>query len=336
VVGLTTDLVRARGVDYRLARERLDREHANLRAAVRRLLDDGDGATVGLLVRNAATYLRYRGAESEAAGWLDAALTGSGAADPAARGRLLLLRAVLASVIGEGASVPRLLGEAAPLLPDDPDFELDRALATIPGIQVAARRGLQDGAREADEALARFTALGLEAGQALMHVVRGDLALAAGDADRATRHYRSAVSLSEELGEDGMLGRALTQLGASLLSQGELADGRRTLLEGAHVSRRSGRPTPMAFALEGLAALALAEDRPALAVRTLAVAAAARSSQALPLQPPVLRLVEELDSRARVLLGDAAVARERAEARSWSLSEALDRALEELAEPVGT
>jgi hypothetical protein len=89
----------------------------------------------------------------------------------------------------------------------------------------------------------------------------------------------------------------------------------------------------MAFSLEGLAALALAEERPALAARNLAVADAARSSQALPLQPAVAPLVERLVMRARALLGDEAFDREWLAARSWSLPQALGRALEDLAAP---
>ncbi len=333
LLDLTTDLVGARGGGYRLARERLNREQANLRAAVQRLLDGGDVDTVALLIRNAATYLRYRGAETEAKGWVDAALARAHGASPAVHGRLLVLGAVLASVLGDRASVPGLLSEGEALLPEDAEHELDRALATIPGIQVAVDRGLPEGARAADAALARFTALGFEIGQALMHLVRGDLALAMGEPDPAAGHYRSAVALSEELGEEGMLGRGLSQLGLCQLAQGDLPAARRSLLEGARVNRRSGRPTSMAYALEGLAALALAEDRPAVAARNLAVAAAARGVEALPLQPAVAPLVERLSTRAREMLGNERFDREGADARRWSLPEALDRALAELAAP---
>ena len=332
---LASDLVGAHGSGYRLARERLDREHPNLRAAVQRLLDDGDITSVALLIRNAATYLRYRGAESEAAAWLDDALARAPDAAPAARGRLLVGRAVLASVLGERASVPDLLQQGEALLPEDAEHELDRALATIPGIQIALDRGLAQGARAADAALARFTALGFDVGQAIIHLVRGDLALAMGAPEQAAGHYRSAVALSEDLGEDSMLGRGLSQLGLCQLAQGDLPAARRSLLEGARVNRRSGRPTGMAFALEGLAALALAEERPALAARNLAVAAAARGSSALPLQPVVAPLVERLVTRARELLGDESFDREAAAARRWPLPETLDRALHEWAGPEG-
>jgi hypothetical protein len=333
MLALARELLQARGADYRVARDRLDRDLPNLRAAVQRLLDDGDVASVALLVRNAGMYLRYRGLETEAGTWLDAALAMSEGAPSAVRGRLLVGRAVLASVLGERASVPALLSEGAALLPEDEDHELDRALAAIAGIQVSLEGGLQEGARAVDAGLARFTALGLEVGQAVMHLIGGDLALVMGDPEQAAAHYRSVVALSETLGEGGMLGRALTMLGLSQLERGDVDTARGNLLEGARVNRRSGRPTSMAFSLEGLAALALTQGRPALAARNLAVAAAARGTQALPLQPVVAPLVERLTRRARVLLGTQAFDREARGAQGWPLPEALDRSLEDLTEP---
>jgi hypothetical protein len=107
------------------------------------------------------------------------------------------------------------------------------------------------------------------------------------------------------------------------------------VLEGARVNRRSGRPTSLAFSLEGLAGVALAEDRPAVAARALAVAAAARGSTALPATPALQPLIERMTAQARGELGNDAFERVQDEARGWSLTEALDRSLEELAEPAG-
>ena len=192
---LAAELLGAHGRAHALARDRLDVERANLRVAVRRLLDDGDAAAVARLVLHAATHLRYRDAEAEAAGWLDRALTSSAGAAPAVRGRLLVLRAVLAGALGQRASVPALLEEGEPLLPAGPDHDLDRALTALVAVQVAVDRGIEEALRAADIALTRFTALGLEIGQAIVRLPAGDLALAAGRPERAKEHYRWVVSV---------------------------------------------------------------------------------------------------------------------------------------------
>ena len=150
------------------------------------------------------------------------------------------------------------------------------------------------------------------------------------------RSTTARSSRAETLGEDGLLGRALGLLGLGQLADGELAAGRRNVLEGARVNRRGGRPTSLAYSLEGPAALALAEDRPAAAARYLAAAAAARGTKALPLAPALPPLVDQLVRRAREVLGDEAFDRAAADGRRWSLPAALDRALEELSEPAGT
>ena len=155
-----------------------------------------------------------------------------------------------------------------------------------------------------------------------------------GDAEQAEEGaYRSAVSVATTLGEDGMLGRALSLLGLSQLARGDLPAGRRSVLEGVRVNLRSGRSTSMAYSLEGLAALALAEDRPAVAARSLAAAAAARGGNALPLSAPLPPLVDLLFGRAREMLGDDAFNRSLSDGRRCSLRQALDRALEDLSEP---
>lgn len=336
MVALTENLLHARGGNYRLARQRLDTERANLRAAVLGLLEPDDVAPAALLIRNATAYLQNRGAETELAAWLDAALEKAGGASPPVRGRLLVLRAVVAMVLGELASIPALLSEGEPLLSEDPDYEFDRALAAVVGIQHGFSEGLQEAARAADAALAGFTALGMEIGQATMHLAGGDLALAMGDLEQAASHYRSAISLAETLGEDGMLGRALSMLGLSQLTEGDLAAGRRSVLQGAEVNRRAGEPTSMAYSLEGLAAVALAEGRPSVAAYSLGAATAARDHNALPLTPALPPLVDQLIVRAREQLKEDAFVLATADGRGCSLHEALDRALQELSQPAGT
>ena len=77
-----------------------------------------------------------------------------------------------------------------------------------------------------------------------------------------------------------MLGPMLSLLGLSQLARGDVAEGRRSVFEGAVVNRRTGQPTSIAYSLEGLAGLGLAEGRPDVAARALAASAAARGRSA--------------------------------------------------------
>jgi predicted ATPase/class 3 adenylate cyclase len=333
VLELTEQLLGTQGEDYRRAQLQLERERANYRAAVQRLLDAGDLAGMALLVRNAIGYLAFRDAEVEARTWLDRALARSDDAAPAVRGRLLVLRAVVAMSLGEPERVVPLAQEGEALLDPGPDADFDRALAAVAGIQRGMADGLEGAARAAGAALDRFTALGFEVGEGTMHLIAGDLGLAAGDLGSAARHYRLAADVGERVGEDGMLGRGLILLGLSQLAQEDVASARRSVLDGARANLRAGQQTSMAYSLEGLAAIALADGRCAVAVRTLASADEARHRSSLPLTPGLPPLVRRLEGRCRELLGDEAFARAWEEGRRWSLRQALELALQELSPP---
>jgi predicted ATPase len=333
VLELTAELLRTQGADYRRAQRRLERERANYRAAVQRLLDSGDLATVALLVRNAIGYLAFRDAEVEARSWLDRALAQRSDEAPAVRGRLLVLRAVVAMSLGEPDRIVPLAREGAALLDPGPDHDLDRALVAVAEIQAAMEEGLDEASRAVRTALDRFTALGFEVGQGNLHLIAGDLALASGDADSAARHYRRAADVAERIGEDGLLGRALILLGHTQLAQEDLPAARRSVLDGARANLRAGQQTSMAYSLEALAAVALAEGSCAVAARTLASADEARSRSALPLTPGMPPLVQRLVGRCRELLGEELFQRTWAEGRRWSLRQALELALRDLAAP---
>ncbi len=333
ILGLTEQLLGTQGADYRRARQHLERERANYRAAVQRLLDAGDLAGMALLVRNAIGYLAFRDAEVEARTWLDNALAQSSGVAPAVRGRLLVLRALVAMSLGELDQIVPLVEEGKPLLDPGPDSDFDRALASVADIQRGMAQGLDGAVRAAMVALDLFTALGFEVGQGTMHLVVGDIGLATGDHETAVRHYRSAADVAERIGEDGMLGRALILLGLSQLAQEDVAAARRSVLDGAQANLRAGQQTSMAYSLEGLAAVALAEGRCSVAARTLASADEARGRSALPLTPGLPPLVRALVGRCRELLGEEAFERTWAEGRRWSLRQALELALNDLSAP---
>ena len=128
----------------------------------------------------------------------------------------------------------------------------------------------------------------------------------------------------------------LSLAGLVLLARGDVRGGRRAVLDGAAANRRSGHPTGIAYSLEGLAAVALADGRPAVAARALAAAAAARRDVASPLWPVLTPLVDDLTARAREPAGRRTAEAAVAEGRESDLRQVLDRTLTALADRPGS
>jgi hypothetical protein len=251
------------------------------------------------------------------------------------RARLLLLRAFVSGVLGDIPAARALLAEGRRLLGDDAE-EADRIRAAMAGAMVATADGsVEQASRSLDEAAARSAAVGHELGLESVQYRRADLALSRADLEGAERHYRAALQIARRLGDDDALRDLLSTLGLVVLARGNVADGRRWVLEGAEVNRRAGRPVGIAYALEGLAALALVDGRPAGAARALAAAASARRGVAVPLDLALQPLVDDVAAGARERLGDRACAAAWAEGRRWPPLQALRRTLREVADAEG-
>jgi hypothetical protein len=170
-------------------------------------------------------------------------------------------------------------------------------------------------------------------GLAYAAILRADLALVVGDLESAEAQLRVTQDLFDERGDEDLLGPVLSVAGLVLLARGDVRGGQRAVLDGAAANRRGGHPTGIAYSLEGLAAVALADGRPAVATRALAAAAAARRDVASPLWPVLTPLVDDLTARALDELGDhtAAVA----EGTESDLRQVLDLTLTEVADLSG-
>jgi len=308
VLAMTESFWHARDRGFTDALERFDRERANLRAGLQRAIDEADVEWATLVLRNTFPYLLQRDAEREAVGWLAQVRPRADGPPTAVEGRLLVLRALFAGMVGDLAVVRPLLEEGRRLLPD-PDAE-DRALLAATGTFAAMADGSLDGL-------------------AYAAILRADLALVVGDLEGAEQQLRATGELVDRSEEEGLNGPVLSLGGLVLLARGNVAGGHRAVLDGAAVNRRSGQPTGIAYSLEGLASMALAAGRPAVATRALAAAAAARTDVASPLWPALTPLVDDLTARSRARLGDQVAAAE-SEGRDADLLQVLDRTLEDL------
>jgi predicted ATPase/class 3 adenylate cyclase len=334
MLSITDPAVYAHPHGFRHAVEQFDRERANLRAVVQRAIDRSDAQTAARLISNAFVYLVRREAWQEVLTWMDQALPAAATGPPDVRGRLLVHRAIFAGLLGDLPGVGAPLDEGRRLLPDDAEHALDNAVAAFAGIYAGLARGSAGEAIEcAEEAGSRFAAAGWELGVAYAAMYRAMLTLFQVDLEEAERRYRAALELAVRAGEERLIGDVLSLLGLVLLARGDEPAARRTILDAAMANQQAGDPSSMAFSLEGLAAVALADGLSDVAARALAAAAAARGKVAMAQFPTLAPVVEDLVRRTRELLGDQAYERAVAEGSEWSLRQALDQSMAELARP---
>jgi predicted ATPase/class 3 adenylate cyclase len=331
MVDMVEHLLAATGHEHRTWADRLDSELPNLRAVLQRAIETGDIAAAALILRDTLSYRTRRDDEVEARVWLDRALQRADGADPEVRGRLLVLRAMVGGIFGDFESVRTMLPEGRALLPDDAAHANDHAIAAVAGIYYAiAENSLKDAERSIQDALARFTALHHEIGQAHMEVASGDVSVLRHDLESAQRHYAAAAELADRIGDDAMVGQARNLRGLALAACGAVDAARRSILDGVAACRRAGQMASTAYALEGLSAVALADDRPEVAARALGAAAAVRGLVGTPLSPALVRLLDDLASRARDRLGEKAYDAARVEGTQRPPHEVLGRTLDAL------
>jgi hypothetical protein len=139
-----------------------------------------------------------------------------------------------------------------------------------------------------------------------------------------------ALGIAGRFRHDHLAGDVLSLLGLVLLARGDLAGGRRAVLDAAWAIRRNGSRMGIVQALEGLAAMALADSRPATATRALAAVDGARQNAPMVLWPVIASLAADLADRSRTELGNEHFEAAWDEGRNWSLVQALDRTLEQL------
>jgi predicted ATPase len=310
--------------------DRLDLELPNLRAAVRRSLDVDDLDTVACLLRDTLVYLYFRDAEHEAIEWLDDALRRA-TRDDATRGRLIATRALATTALAEYATARSMVTAARSLVPDDEDNAVWQAMISLTdGICASAYEPADIALSAMEEAVRRYGDLHDSLGVAICETTMGGIALRAGDWEGAQQHYRAALALGDDLGNDAIRGHALALLGMVALNTGRQEEGTRLLRDSARVNRNSGQRSTTAYSVEGLAAALLGAGKPEFAARELAAAAAARARVGRPRWEVYVPFLEGLTERVRRSLSHEEYEAARAEGREWSLTEALDRALDAL------
>jgi predicted ATPase/DNA-binding SARP family transcriptional activator len=257
--------------------ERLEADHANLRAAISHAQSSGDGATAVELAAGLRRFWYVHGHLDEGLRVLESVLASAPDAPPLARTKALNGAATLASERGDYAAAQRFLEESLAVAEElgDP-IRMGVAASNLGNLALYDERW--------DDARARYEwALELYRDTSPRDVAitlenLGLAAAGAGDLDEAVRLLEEAIAMSTQHEAPREVASASLDLGWVRLERGELAPARELLVSawtafGEVADRANG-----ADCLEALAALAVAEGRPEDAARLLGAADAVRDA----------------------------------------------------------
>jgi len=342
-LGLAEDAERElRGRERVLWLRRLDAEHGNLRAALRRSLDGGDAERALHLSAALWPFWLARGHLGEGRLWLEESLAGFVGND-GLRAKALTGAGMLAAYQGDYDPAATACNEALAL---SRSLEHERGVAgALNGLAVIARKSGEYAAAEAalDEALAIYRELGdahavawtlnrlgpvvwfagdvvrfrelaeqsLEAfreqgdvdGMGVSFTHLGLVALDEGDFVRATRLLEESLAVCRELGDRRTITKAVQFLGDAELGRGDPEAARAHYEESLSLSIELGDRWISALALEGLARVALVTHQPDAAARLLGAADALRDATGSPRSPYFAGLYEPCLQRTRSELG---------------------------------
>jgi ATP/maltotriose-dependent transcriptional regulator MalT len=248
-----------------------------------------------------------RGHWVEGRGWLERALAIGEVVTPDIRVRLLLGSGVFSLRQGDYARATGLLEDSQALARRLGDRTLTALSLFVLG-NVAGERPEPDyplALARFETALAMFRSLGQHYWVARITNNLGNIALAQGEAVRATGYFEEALALNRNLGSTWGVASALGNLAGSLVAQGELARAEVAVRESLALSQILDSRHMQSAALETLAQIAAGQQQFEQAVRWWGTAEGLRHrlNMALPTPDRSTRM-QSMDA-ARRRLGDA-------------------------------
>ena len=356
--------------------ERLEREHANFRAALRWALDMGEADTALRLAAALNGFWEARGHLAEGRHWLEAALAGGESQPPANRAAALHGAAILALRQGDHSGAASLLEEALALrracgdnagaaaslntlanaimnLGDyvraracfQESLRMQRELNDPRGVAMAlhnlgtlaATEGDHQAARRLlEEGLALRRELGDLAGIALALDNLGVVLRLLGGYAEADSRLEEGLKLRRHLGHKWGISSSLANLAQSALDQGDAARAATLTRESLRIAWEIGDNVWIPNCLEELAGALLHEGQALEAARLLGAAATLRERVGCPPAPYELPRIEGFTAGVRARLKPAVLAAQWTAGRAMSLEQAVQAALRTDAVPTAT
>jgi predicted ATPase/class 3 adenylate cyclase len=229
--------------------QRLDEEHDNIRAALTWAIDAGDAEAALSMVDDVAHFWDTRGRWAEGSSWIEAALAVPGGSDRL-RGWALFRAGLLAGLQLDIDAMDLFTREAMEL----GEVAGDRRLIAWSFMQVGAgavARGLQE---QANDAFDRSQQLAEELGDMrLVAQLLSSRALPMTSVTDAQALLQRALPVVRDLGDVGMIGYILVNLGVHASARSEYRRARILLREALEYLRPVGHKRNTAAALQALA-----------------------------------------------------------------------------------
>jgi predicted ATPase/DNA-binding SARP family transcriptional activator len=303
--------------------DRLEAEHANIRAALAWALE----ADVGLaleLVSALRPFWEVRGHFAEGLRWAEQALGNNDVAPPELRTKAVAFAAGAALRLGDLDRADELYGEVLTLARELGDVEGEaRALSDL-GTVAAVAGDISNARRFLEESVDRYRELGVPRGLAIALSNLGDAAGQERRFEEAIAVTTEALTIQRELGDRGRAAISLNNLGYFSLQTGDLEPARVWLEECVRLSFELGYKEVMAYALASFVQLCLLDGDAVRAAHLAGVADQLQIDAGVLIQPVERALFEEAKTAAKDRLGDEYEA-----IHDGAMTEPLEQALRE-------
>jgi non-specific serine/threonine protein kinase len=308
---------------------RLEREHDNLRAALRWFQEQGDAHAALRLCVALVPFWDGRGHLSEGRRWLRAALAApqTRTAPVALRTRALLGAGALAEWQGDLDAAEPLLEQCLALARTHDDHQGVAWTTAWLGILAVSRGDVAGGVPHFEESLRLFRDLDDRPGRAFALLDLGIAVAYQGDATRACLLLEESLQLFRALGDTRYVAIANTMLGYTVTHLGDAARAAAFIAEGLAGHWEVGDRTYLTYALVVMAGVLNRRKEPARAVRLLGAAEMLRDTLGGPLASSTLTQHARLAAALRRQLDEAEFEPAWATGRAMSLREAVAEAL---------
>ena len=317
--------------------ERLEREHDNLRAAMRWLLEEGGEIEAAVRLAWALwLFWWYHGHHAEGRRFADEMLEKRDALPIDLRAKAIWVRGIMSYGLESIERMNELFEESAALFRRVADDKSGLALA-LSGIGIAA---LQTGDMEPatalfEEALKLFREAANKWGVSNVLVDLGMVSLGRRDHERAVQYFEEALTISREIGDRLSGYISLYNLALASRALGEHERAAQLYVEGLKLAVEVGDKANTAYCMEGLAGLISERGEPEQATRLFGASAALLEAVGTPryVQVQDRTSVESAVQALRSRLGEAAFTAAWAQGRAMTPEQAVEYALEEVQEP---